>query len=59
MDLGGRIKATSLMKDYGLDFDNALVAQALRELSMDTIVSYDNNFDSVNWIKRRTPEELL
>lgn len=24
--LGGRIKATSLMKDYGLDFDDALAA---------------------------------
>jgi len=59
MGLGGRIKAASLMKDYGLDFDNALAAQALRELSMDTIVSYDNDFDSVDWIKRRTPEELL
>jgi len=59
MGLGDRIKATSLMKDYGLNFDDALAAQALRELSTDTIVSYDNDFDSVDWIKRRTPEDLL
>ncbi|MBO3802685.1 MAG: type II toxin-antitoxin system VapC family toxin [Candidatus Brockarchaeota archaeon] len=58
MGLGGRIRAASLMKDYGLDFDDALAVQALRELSADTIVSYDDDFDSIDWIKRRVPEEL-
>ncbi|HID17405.1 TPA: PIN domain-containing protein [Candidatus Bathyarchaeota archaeon] len=57
--LGGRIKATSIMKDYGLDFDDALAVQALKDISTDTIVSYDDDFDSVGWIKRRTPEDLL
>lgn len=59
MGLGSRIKATLFMKEYGLDFDDALAIQALKELSMDTIVSYDDDFDSVNWVKRRTPEDLL
>ncbi|MEM3747700.1 MAG: type II toxin-antitoxin system VapC family toxin [Thermoproteota archaeon] len=59
MSLASRIKATSFMKDYGLDFDDALAVQALKELSIDTMVSYDDNFDSVDWVKRRTPEELL
>lgn len=54
-----RIRATSFMRDYGLDFDDALAVQALKELSTDTIVSYDDDFDSVDWVKRLTPEDLL
>ncbi len=57
--LGGRMRAVSMMRDYGLDFDDAIAAQALKELSIDTIVSYDDDFDSVGWVKRRTPEDLL
>jgi len=59
MGLGSRVKATSFMKDYGLDFDDALAVQALKELSIDTIVSYDDDFDSVDWIKRKIPETLI
>jgi predicted nucleic acid-binding protein len=47
------------MKDYNLDFDDALAVQALKELLIDTIISYDDDFDSVKWVKRCTPEELL
>jgi len=47
------------MRDYGLDFDDALAVQALRALSWDTIVSYDAHFDSVDWIHRKTAEDLL
>lgn len=47
------------MRDYGLDFDDALAVQALKELSIETIVSYDDDFDSVNCVKRRAPEDLL
>ena len=57
--LNGRIRAISMMRDYGLDFDDAIAVQAIRELSIDTIVSYDDDFDSVDWVKRRTPESLL
>ena len=59
LGLASRIRATSFMKDYSLNFDDALAVQALKELSADTIVSYDDNFDSVEWIKRRTPENTL
>jgi predicted nucleic acid-binding protein len=58
-NLSSRIKATSFMRDYHLNFDDALALQALKELSIDTIVSYDDDFDSVDWVKRRTPEDLL
>lgn len=46
------------MRDYGLDFDDALAVQALKELSTETIVSYDDDFDSVSWVKRRVPEDI-
>lgn len=58
-NLGSRIRATNFMKDYNLDFDDALAVQALKELLIDTIISYDDDFDSVKWVKRCTPEELL
>lgn len=57
LDLASRIMATYLMRDHKLDLDDALAAQALRELSTDTIISYDSDFDRVQWIKRVTPEE--
>lgn len=57
--LAGRIRAARYMREYGLDFDDALALQVMEELSIDTIVSYDKHFDSVEWVKRNTPEELL
>ena len=59
LSLVSRIKATSFMKEYGLNFDDALAVQALKELSTNIIVSYDEDFNSIEWIKRQTPEELL
>ena len=59
LGLVSRIRATSFMKDYGLNFDDALAVQALKELSTDTIVSYDDDFDSVEGVKRRIPEDML
>ena len=59
LSLVSRIKAVSLMKDYGLNFDDALAVQALQELSTNTIVSYDGDFNSVGWVKRRIPEDIL
>jgi predicted nucleic acid-binding protein len=59
LGLVSRMRATSFMKDYGLNFNDALAVQALKELSTDTIVSYDNDFDSVEWVKRRIPEDML
>jgi len=59
LSLVSRIKATSFMKEYGLNFGDALAVQALKELSTNIIISYDKDFNSIEWIKRRTPEELL
>ncbi|MEM2429429.1 MAG: type II toxin-antitoxin system VapC family toxin [Nitrososphaerales archaeon] len=59
VSLGARIRSTSIMRDYNLDYDNALAIQALKDLSTSIIISYDEDFDSINWIKRYTPEELI
>ncbi|MEM1674069.1 MAG: PIN domain-containing protein [Candidatus Bathyarchaeia archaeon] len=57
--LSARIKSTTLMRDYGLDYDDALAVQALKDLSTSVIISYDEDFDSVDWIKRYVPEEVI
>ncbi len=57
--LVGKIKATSIMRDHKLDFDDAIAVQALRDLSWKEVVSYDRHFDSVDWVIRKTPEDLV
>jgi len=57
--LSARIKSTTIMRDYGLDYDDALAVQVLKDLSTSVIISYDEDFDSVNWIKRYVPEEVI
>jgi len=59
LDHGDRIAAVQFMRDLGLNFDDALAVQALRKLSLETIVSYDRHFDAVGWVKRMVPEELV
>ncbi|MCD6245028.1 MAG: type II toxin-antitoxin system VapC family toxin [Candidatus Korarchaeota archaeon] len=43
--MGGRLRAVHLMRDYGIDFDDALALQALRDLSIRTLVSYGRDFN--------------
>jgi predicted nucleic acid-binding protein len=59
LDHGDRIAAVQFMRDFDLGFDDALAIQALKKLSLDTIVSYDRHFDKVSGVKRITPEELV
>jgi len=57
--LPDRIRATDHMRDFGLDFDDALTLQTMMENGAAEIVSYDRDFDSVPSIRRTTPEDLL
>jgi len=59
LSLVSRIKSISFMKDYGITFDDALAVQALKEISSNTIVSYDEDFNSIEWIKRQIPEDFM
>jgi len=54
-----RITATNYMKNYGLDFDDALALRAMKENGIGNIISYDKDFDRVSDVKRILPESLL
>ncbi len=53
-----KIEATEVMRDEGLDFDDALAVRTMKKLNIKVIVSYDKDFDRVKWVKRKTPEDL-
>lgn len=54
-----RIMATTYMKNFGLDFDDALTLQVMKENGIETIISYDEDFDAVPDVKRVLPENLF
>jgi predicted nucleic acid-binding protein len=51
--------ATDHMKNFGLDFDDALVLQAMKKNRIVNVISYDKDFDTLSNIKRVLPEDLL
>ncbi|MBI3023345.1 MAG: type II toxin-antitoxin system VapC family toxin [Thaumarchaeota archaeon] len=53
-----KIGAASVMREEGLDFDDALLAYAAKKENSKTIVSYDQDFDRVSWLTRREPEDF-
>jgi predicted nucleic acid-binding protein len=59
MDLTSKIIATSHMKGYGLDFDDALAYECMIENKIKEIISYDYHFDKLKNIDRITPEKLM
>lgn len=38
---------------------HAIHAATMKNANLNTIVSYDRDFDKINWIKRMTPSELV
>jgi len=54
-----KIKATNYMKDFGLDFDDALALRAMRINEIADVISYDKDFDRILDIKRISPDLLL
>jgi predicted nucleic acid-binding protein len=54
-----RIAATNHMKNYELDFDDALALQAMKENRIENIISYDKDFDKIPHVKRIQPENFL
>ena len=57
--LVGRLRATRIMRENRLDFDDALLIQTMRDLSKGTVVSYDKHLDAVEGVDRKSPEDLL
>ncbi|MDI6640468.1 MAG: type II toxin-antitoxin system VapC family toxin [Methanocellales archaeon] len=58
MTLGSRISATSHMKNFGLNFDDALAYQCMMENGIEKILSYDADFDVLPDIQRVDPKEI-
>ncbi len=56
--LGILTNAASIMGKYGLDFDDSLQASFMGFLGLKEIVSFDRDFDGIDWIKRVEPSEL-
>ena len=54
-----RIAATDHMRKHGLDFDDALTLQAMKENQIEEIISYDKDFDKVPSVRRIQPESLI
>jgi len=54
-----KIKTTEIMRDEGLDFDDALAVYLAKRLNLKVIVSYDSHFDKIDWLKRKTPEDFI
>lgn len=54
-----KIKATEIMKEEGLDFDDSLAAYVVKKLNLKVVVSYDSDFDGVSWLERKVPEDLV
>ncbi|EGQ43971.1 MAG: hypothetical protein J07AB43_03110 [Candidatus Nanosalina sp. J07AB43] len=55
LELSG--KAEAMMADNGLGFDDGVAVQTMKELEIEKIVSYDDDFDGVK--ERITPEDVL
>jgi len=52
LSLVDRLFATRHMKEFGLDFDDATTYQAMKRVSINTLVSFDHDFDAIQGLKR-------
>ena len=52
-------KTQKFMKKYSLDFDDGLVVACMVENNIDTLVSFDKDFDDVKEIKRVEPKDVI
>lgn len=51
-DLYNNILKLMVQSDGRLNFHDALMALIMREYGVEYFVSFDEDFDSINWIKR-------
>jgi len=57
LSLADRLFATRHMKEFELDFDDATTYQAMKRMNINTLVSFDTDFDSIDGIKRIEPNK--
>ena len=56
--LEDEIKVLEVMEKYNLDFDDALQAYVASIFGA-TVVSFDDDFDKLDFIERKTPADVL
>jgi len=59
LSLADRLFCMKYIEELTLDYDDALAYQAIKRLSVESIVSYDRHFDSLPGITRLDPEILV
>ena len=52
LSLADRLFATRHMKEFGLDFDDATTYQAMKRMNVDSLVSFDDDFDVIKGLTR-------
>lgn len=57
--LSDRLRATRIMEELNLDYEDSSVAQVARRLSVDGVVSFDKDLDRVEGISRVEPASLV
>jgi predicted nucleic acid-binding protein len=53
-----RLESTRIMRDHKLDFEDSTLVRTARRLKAEGIVSFDQDFNRVNDIKRVEPSEI-
>lgn len=59
LSLYDRIEATQHMQKFKLDFDDSTAYQAMKNLNVKQVVSFDRDFDKISGIERIEPEEAI
>lgn len=59
LSLYDRIEATRHMQKFKLDFDDSTAYQAMKNLNVKQIVSFDRDFDKISDIERIEPEQAI
>ena len=58
LSLYDRIEATRHMHKFKVDFDDSTTYQAMRNLNVKQVVSFDRDFDKISDVERIEPEQV-
>jgi predicted nucleic acid-binding protein len=58
LSLYDRIEATRHMQKFKVDFDDSTAYQAMRNLNVKQVVSFDRDFDKISDVERIEPEQV-
>jgi len=59
LSLYDRLEATKHMQSFSLHFDDSTTYQAMKNLGVDQVVSFDRDFEKISGIKRIEPRDAL